>query len=259
MINQLQIYTDSQKKKLKPVIFVGHSLGGAVATLATLWVLEKRVRQSSPFCITFGCPLVGNERLVEAVGRENWGGNFLHVVSQHDIVPRMLLAPLESITEPLTAILPYWHDKVADSSLRDACKTLLKKVLQYTDTVANYGLHSSRGSDGVIKRSPYKPFGTYMFCSSHGAACIDNSDVVLKMFHLTMKSHEKPLDNIVEQCFLEHIGYDKVLNHVIETSKRGIRFANSDSEFSYDMGISLQLEATGVGAQVILNSFLKIR
>jgi surfactin synthase thioesterase subunit len=77
MINQLQIYTDSKQRKLKPIIFVGHSLGGAVATLATLWVLEKRLRQSSPFCITFGCPLVGDERLVEAVGRENWGGNFL--------------------------------------------------------------------------------------------------------------------------------------------------------------------------------------
>ena len=103
----MQIYIDSKQRKLNPIIFVGHSLGGAVATLATLWVLEKKLRQSSPFCITFGCPLVGDERLHEAVGRENWAGNFCHVVSKHDVVPRMLLAPFESIVEPLIAILPY--------------------------------------------------------------------------------------------------------------------------------------------------------
>lgn len=38
---KLQIYTDFKQKKLKPIIFVGHSIGGAVATLATLWVLGK--------------------------------------------------------------------------------------------------------------------------------------------------------------------------------------------------------------------------
>jgi len=245
---KLQIYTDSRQRKLKPIIFVGHSLGGAVATLATLWVLEKRLRQSSPFCITFGCPLVGDERLVEAVGRENWGGNFFHVISQHDIVPRMLLAPIESIAEPLTAILPYWHGKVADSSIQDACRTLLENVLQYTYTVAYYGV-DSRGLDGVIKRSPYKPLGTYMFCSSHGAACIDNSETILKLLHFTMQSHEKLSDNIVQDWFSEHIGYGAVLKHVIENSISGKRFANPDSKSSYEMGIALQLEAIGVGAQ----------
>jgi len=245
---KLQIYTDAKQRKLKPIIFVGHSLGGAVATLATLWVLEKRLRQSSPFCITFGCPLVGDERLVEAVGRENWGGNFLHVISQHDIVPRMLLAPLGSIAEPLTAILPYWQGKVVDSSIQDACRTLLKNVLQYTYTVAHYGV-DSRGSEGVIKRSPYKPFGTYMFCSSHGAACIHNSETVLMMLHLTMQSPDKLSDDMVQDWFSEHIGYGSVLKHVIENSISGKRFANRDSKSSYEMGISLQLEAIGVGAQ----------
>jgi len=247
---KLQIYTDSKQRKLKPIIFVGHSLGGAVATLATLWVLEKRLRQSSPFCITFGCPLVGDERLVEAVGRENWARYFLHVISQHDIVPRMLLAPLESIAEPLTAILPCWHRKVPYSSIHEAgrtsCRILLNNVLQCT---SNCVFDSQKWSDGVTKRSPYRPVGIYMFCSSHGAACIDNSDTVLKMLHLTMQSHEKLSDNTVKDCFSEHIGYGLVLKRVIENSISGRRFANLDSEISYDMGISVQLKATGVGAQ----------
>ena len=89
---------------IKQVQFVGHSLGREIATLATLWVLENRLRQSSPFCITFVCPLVGDVGLVEPVGCENWTRKFCHVVSKHDIVLQMLLVPFESIDEPLIVI-----------------------------------------------------------------------------------------------------------------------------------------------------------
>ena len=75
-----------------------------VATLATLWVLQKRLRKSSPFCITFGCPLVGDVGLVEAVGHENWTGKFFHVVPKHDIIPHMLLVLFELIVETLIVI-----------------------------------------------------------------------------------------------------------------------------------------------------------
>jgi hypothetical protein len=199
---------------------------------------------------------MGDVGLVEAVGRENWSGNFCHVVSQHDIVPRMLLAPFESIAEPLIAILPYWQGIMAndsvtvpDSVIQVACRTLLNNVLQYTYTVENNGLGSLRELDGDIKRSPYRPFGTYMFCSGEGAVCIDNSETVLKFLHLTMQSHETPYDNIEQDCFSEHVGYDSVLKHAIEKSISGKRTAKPDSESSYEMGMSLLLEAIGVGAQ----------
>jgi len=168
----------------------------------------------------------------------------------------MLLAPFESIAEPLIAVLPYWQGmmdneskNVSDFFIQDACRTLLNNVLQYTYTVANYGFDSGRELNGVIKRSPYRPFGTYMFCSSEGATCIDNSQTILKMFHLTMQSHDKPYDMILQDCFSEHTGYGSVLKHVIEKSITGRRIANPDSESSNDMGISLQLEAIGVGAR----------
>ena len=103
-----------------------------------------------------------------------------------------------------------------------------------------------------MKRSPYRPFGTYMFCSSEGAACIENSEIVLKMFHLTMLSNEKPSNEILQDCLAEHMRYDSVLKHVIEKSISGERSAKPDSESFYKMGISLQLEAIGVGVQVIL-------
>ena len=134
---------------------------------------------------------MGDVGLVEVVVRENWTRKFCHVVSKHDIVPRMLLAPFESIAESLRAILPYWQDImandneiVADSFIEDACRTLHNNVMQYTCTVANYGLDSPRELDGVITRSPYRPFGTYMFCSVEGIACIDNFEAVSKILHL---------------------------------------------------------------------------
>jgi len=233
---------------------VGHSLGGAVATLATLWVLEKRLRLSSPFCVTFGCPLVGDVRLGEAIDRENWAGNFCHVVSKHDIVPRMLLAPFERIAEPLIVILPYWQGimdadskNVPDSFIQYACRNLLNNVLQYT--VANSGLDFPRELYMVAERSPYKPYGTYMFCSNEVVACVANSETVLKLLHLTMQSHEKLSDKIVQDSFSEHIGYRSVLEHVVKKSISRGKIAISNSESSYEMGILLQLEDIGVGAQ----------
>ena len=71
------------------------------------------------------------------------------------------------------------------------------------------------------------------------------------MLHLTMQSNENPSDITVEECFSEHIVYATVLKHVIENSVSGKRFANPDSKSSYEMGISVQLEAIGFEAQVI--------
>jgi len=123
--------------------------------------------------------------------------------------------------------------------------------------MANYGVDSLRWSYGVIKRSLYKPFGTYMFFSGHGTTSIGIHDVVLKTLHWTMQSHENISNNIAHDCVLEHLGYDSILKQVIENSISGRRFENPDSKFSYHMGISLKLEVIGVGAQVLFNSILE--
>jgi len=152
----------------------------------------------------------------------------------------MLLAPFESTAEPLNALLPYWWGRITnartdqpDSFIQNAYRTLLQSVRE-SDT------------------SPYKPFGTYMFCSSHGAACIANSQTVLEMLRLTMQSQETYSDEIVQDCLLEHISYGSVLEDLIQNSTRGTRIVNPNSESCLEIGISLQLEAIGVGAQFFL-------
>jgi hypothetical protein len=64
-----------------------------------------------------------------------------------------------------------------------------------------------------------------------------------------MQNPETSSGDIIQDCFLEHIRYGSVLENVIQKSIRGKRIVNSNSESSYEMGISLQLEAIGVGVQ----------
>ena len=80
----------------KVLIITGNSLGGSVATLFTLWLLEtidfsitKR-----PLCITFGSPLIGDNGLQNAILKyPTWNSCFLHVVADQDLVPRVLISP----------------------------------------------------------------------------------------------------------------------------------------------------------------------
>ncbi|XP_057867959.2 lipase-like PAD4 isoform X1 [Cryptomeria japonica] len=246
---QMQEFLNQKKEAL---IFVGHAIGGQVATLAMLWLLAKRekVRHVSPFCITFGSPLVGDARLGEALGREDWSGKFCHVVSKYDIVPRMLLAPFRSIAKALNAIVPHWQAimgiySVAAShfSIQKACKILFKKVVQCMSTMA----YSYRGESGY--RSPYRPFGTYMFCSTNSAACIEDPEAVWKMFHFNMHNTEKE-SFVVGACVTEHLGYCQMLEHVTEHSlSNAVKVGNFISDSSFEMGTAMELEAIGVGAQ----------
>ncbi|XP_059455243.1 senescence-associated carboxylesterase 101-like [Corylus avellana] len=80
----------------KPFIITGHSLGGSVAYLFTLWLLDKinLATTKRPLCITFGSPLIGDDGLQEAILQySTWNSCFLHVVLDRDPVPRVLISP----------------------------------------------------------------------------------------------------------------------------------------------------------------------
>ncbi|KAJ9683496.1 hypothetical protein PVL29_019182 [Vitis rotundifolia] len=71
------------------LIITGHSLGGSVASLFTLWLLDGNLLKPKcrPFCITFGSPLIGDFGLQHSI----WNSFFLHVVSNQDPVPGLFL------------------------------------------------------------------------------------------------------------------------------------------------------------------------
>ncbi|CAL9014551.1 unnamed protein product, partial [Prunus brigantina] len=78
------------------VIITGHSMGGCVATLFTLWLLESLnlSKANRPLCITFGSPLTGDEHLRKCVSQfPKWTSCFLHVASIQDSVPKLFRSP----------------------------------------------------------------------------------------------------------------------------------------------------------------------
>ncbi|KQJ99498.1 hypothetical protein BRADI_3g43530v3 [Brachypodium distachyon] len=96
-IPALELYKLAQKKNRK-LVLCGHSLGGAVAALATLAILRE-ISSSSPTkeanrlqvkCITFSQPPVGNPALRDYVHQRGWQDYFKSYCIPEDVVPRIL-------------------------------------------------------------------------------------------------------------------------------------------------------------------------
>ncbi|KAL2932738.1 Protein EDS1 [Bienertia sinuspersici] len=92
-----ELYKLAQKKKRK-LVLCGHSLGGAVAALATLAIL-RALAVSSPLkdnenvqvkCITFSQPPVGNAALRDYVDQKGWHHYFKTYCIPEDVIPRFL-------------------------------------------------------------------------------------------------------------------------------------------------------------------------
>ncbi|BBH00373.1 senescence-associated gene 101 [Prunus dulcis] len=85
------------------VIITGYSMGGCVATLFTLWLLESLnlSKAKRPLCITFSSPLIGDEHFRKCVSQFSaWTSCFLHVASIQDPVPKLFLSPNPTALEP---------------------------------------------------------------------------------------------------------------------------------------------------------------
>ncbi|KAL8516556.1 hypothetical protein ACS0TY_014995 [Phlomoides rotata] len=94
-IPALELYRLAQKKRRK-LVLCGHSLGGAVAVLATLAILRvvavtsKDTERIPVKCITFSQPPVGNAALRDYVDGKGWQHYFKTYCIPEDLVPRIL-------------------------------------------------------------------------------------------------------------------------------------------------------------------------
>ncbi|KAI9154486.1 hypothetical protein LWI28_026948 [Acer negundo] len=93
-IDQLTILKNQISNSV-PLIVTGHSVGGSVASLFTLWLLESMNKADAKrvLCITFGAPLIGDKGLQQAISRNSkWNSCFLHVAANQDLVPRLFVS-----------------------------------------------------------------------------------------------------------------------------------------------------------------------
>ena len=200
-------------KKEKPIIFTGHSSGGPVAILAAVWYLEKHTRSANwpPCkCVTFGSPLVGDRIFTHALNRENWARFFLHFLGRYDIVPRITLAPFSSLGNEFLHILDFLNPNSRNfqnpSSLTPQdSSAFFNKVLKNTSSVASHAACNLMGStnslleiiSSFVKLSPYRPSGTYVFCTGNGKMVhVSNPDSVLQiMFYSCQPDDESQVMN----------------------------------------------------------------
>lgn len=208
-------------------MFTGHSSGGPIAILSAIHFLEKfKIQPQSPpepYCVTFGSPLVGNFIFSHALRRENWAKNFLNLVQKHDIIPRVLLAPLSSIDQQLKQILPEFPKsklgKKEPTWGNSVAVELYVNVMKNASTVASHAACKLMGNTSLLLEtalsftdlSPYRPFGTYIFFSESGSMVeVQNPDAVLQLlFYSAQLNDQKELGVVAAKSLSEHLSYDE--------------------------------------------------
>ncbi|BFG32644.1 hypothetical protein CerSpe_189180 [Prunus speciosa] len=99
-----------------------------------------------------------------------------------------------------------------------------------------------------IKLSPYKPFGTYVFCTGNGKLVVfKNPEAVLQtLFYSCQLSSETERAAIAHKCLNEHFGYGNELDaehsldmqNVVEVDKLEELCLGSDGYLD-DLGLSV--------------------
>ncbi|KAK9925865.1 hypothetical protein M0R45_023127 [Rubus argutus] len=217
---QEEVETAIRQGKL--IIFTGHSAGGSIAVLATIWFLEKYSKARTAKCVTFGSPLVGDFIVSHSLKREKWSQHFVHFVMRYDIVPRILFAPLSSIQQEFEHILHYFTAKNHQFPGESITADFYAKVMSNTSSLASHAACKLMGSTNLlletltnfIQLSPYKPFGTYVFCTGNGKLVhLDNPEAVLQLlFYSCQLSNEAEKEATARSCISAHLGYGTELS-----------------------------------------------
>ncbi|KAK9925214.1 hypothetical protein M0R45_033545 [Rubus argutus] len=95
LILKNKLVENSKSKSPSLIMITGQSVGGSVATLFTLWLLQglNLSKTKRPLCVTFGSPLVGDEDLRQCVLQFlTWKSCFLHIASNQDPTPSAFLS-----------------------------------------------------------------------------------------------------------------------------------------------------------------------
>ncbi|PON75996.1 Acyl hydrolase, partial [Trema orientale] len=154
------------------LIITGYSLGGSVALLFTLWLLESVTSQKpKPLCITFGSPLIGDTGLQKALVQYSWNSYFLNVVSDQDPVPKLFINP-DLSTE--TAHLENGHKPFGTFLL---CSGSGCSCFEDPETVLQLLVKTAASANQDLnQRNGLYPYGNIVEYVKRKALCRDNSN-----------------------------------------------------------------------------------
>ncbi|CAO2832423.1 unnamed protein product [Amaranthus hypochondriacus] len=234
----------------KSIIVTGHSIGGAIASLTALWLLSYLQNIPSPppriLCITYGSPLLGNKSLAKSLLRQRWTESFCHVVHKSDIVPRLLFAPSLPIKTELHFLFQYIQSLISCQPgqvrvhlTKEIKEQLFMFVLDNTEASAKTSAESMEVPTRVLW-----PFGNYLFCSEEGAICVDDAVTVVKFLHLILAAGNST------SCFDDHFEYGGCVQRMsFQFLMRKGFIQGNDPTSSYEAGIKLAVESTGLASQ----------
>ncbi|KAE8689311.1 Detected protein of confused Function [Hibiscus syriacus] len=125
-------------RSAKPLIVTGHSLGGSVASLFTLWLLEGLdiSKEKRPLCLTFGSPLLGDKGFQQAISEHPaWHSCFLHVAAtSKDSIPRLFIAPSHYLNSAIEAS-KYDHYKPFDAANEEQMIDVYGRIVEQLESV----------------------------------------------------------------------------------------------------------------------------
>ncbi|KAI9078049.1 hypothetical protein K1719_039974 [Acacia pycnantha] len=201
-LHQLKSRIDSSK----PLIVTGHALGGSIASLFNLWLLENLTtgsgRKHSPLCITFGAPLLGDTDLQKAISRSPlWNSSFLHVASLRDPLPRSFVST--NVYKPFGTFL-------LCSELGSACfndpDSILQLLVETRSTVSDpydRGFHIHQYSD-IVQNLHHKAICKAFTLQPRNMALSDSleASIIIQLEALGLSQIQQ---NVVEKLKLQEI------------------------------------------------------
>jgi hypothetical protein len=94
------LYTEARKRG-KRLVFTGHSLGGSVAKLCTLHLLDRLPEEDHKYvsCFGFATPAIGNKALQELSRQRKWEERMYNYLIPEDPIPRLLSGGSRNVGE----------------------------------------------------------------------------------------------------------------------------------------------------------------
>lgn len=253
ILSRTSLATEVEKAALdgKQVVFAGHSSGGPIAILSAIWFFEKHIRVPTvanrilkpPYCLTYGSPLMGDRMISHALCREGWARYFIHFVMRHDLVPRIALAPLTSMEQgSLQQILSFLNPKSKSFrnesiGISNETSALFQTVLRSALSVASYtACHLKECTNPLLETissfvalSPYRPFGTFVFCTCNGKLVIvDNPDAVLQLlFYCAQLEEGIEVADAAFGSLKVHLDYETELQDSLFKMNQDVDWLNS--------------------------------